>query len=761
MALAEGAAAPGGIVTIGEILAEIMATEVGVGFREPVSLVGPFPSGAPAIFIDQVGKLGFPCGIVSAVGRDDFAWVNVERLRRDGVDVSAIDIDPTYATGSAFVRYRPNGDRDFVYNIRHSACGQTRLTDAAHDLLRRSSHLHVMGSSLASPRIIEETKTAIGIIQGQGGTVSFDPNIRKEILDAPGMRAALHEMLRLCDIFMPSGSELTLLTESTNEGGAIAEILGLGVSAIVIKHGADGASYHDGRENRRVPAFVVTEVDPTGAGDCFGATFITCRLQGRSVSECLRYAAASGALAVTRRGPMEGTASFAELDAFILSQRRGQLPGAPPLAPSGADLLAEFAPARAAGRPFGITSVCSAHPLVIEAALLQALEDGTSALIEATCNQVNHQGGYTGMTPADFAGFVYAIAERVGFPKSRVILGGDHLGPNPWKALPAEEAMAEAELMVSAFLRAGFLKIHLDASMGCAGEPAALPDALVAERAARLAVVAERVAAEVGSRPYYIIGTEVPTPGGALEATPETHVTDPQAPLATYAVHRQRFTEQGLGRMLNRVVALVVQPGVEHGNETVMRYDSAAAADLAAALGHLPGLVFEAHATDYQSAEALAALVRDGFPILKVGPGLTFALREALYGLDEIAAILVPDIDPDADSLPAAMERVMMLNPVHWKSHYHGNAAQLRILRHYSYSDRIRYYWPEPEAVAAVTRLFERLEGVTIPQPLISQYLPRLYERVATGALPPEARRLAVEAVRDVLRIYAAACQPR
>lgn len=764
MALAEGTAEPGGIVTIGEILAEIVATEPGIGFREPVHLVGPFPSGAPAIFIDQVGKLGVPCGIISAVGQDDFAWVNVERLRRDGVDVSAIAVDPTHATGSAFVRYRPNGDRDFVYNIRHAACGETRLTEAALALLARASHLHVMGSSLASPAIVAETRTAIGIIKGQGGTVSFDPNIRKEILDSPGMRGALLEMLSLCDLFMPSGHELTLLTEQKNEGGAIAEILGLGVSAIVIKHGAEGASYHDGRENRRVPAFPVTEVDPTGAGDCFGATFVACRLQGRSVSECLRYAAAAGALAVTRRGPMEGTASFAELDAFILSQRRGQGAGvaemAAPVA-TGAAILAEFAAARAAGHPFGITSVCSAHPLVIEAALLQAREGGTTALIEATCNQVNHQGGYTGMTPADFAAFVHGIAERVGLPRGRIILGGDHLGPNPWKALPAEEAMAEAELMVSAFLRAGFLKIHLDASMGCAGEPAALPDALVAERAARLAVVAERVAAEVGSRPYYVIGTEVPTPGGALEATPETHVTEPEAPIATYAVHRQRFTEQGLGQVLNRVVALVVQPGVEHGNETVMRYSSPAAAELTDALDRLPGLVFEAHATDYQSAEALTALVRDGFPILKVGPGLTFALREAFYGLDEIAAILVPEIDPEAESLPAVMERVMLLNPVHWTSHYHGNAAQLRILRHYSYSDRIRYYWPEPEAQAAVERLFARLDGVVIPEPLISQYLPRFYERVAGGALVPDARLLAVEAVRDVLRVYAAACQQK
>ncbi|MCB8876188.1 D-tagatose-bisphosphate aldolase, class II, non-catalytic subunit [Acidisoma silvae] len=457
---------------------------------------------------------------------------------------------------------------------------------------------------------------------------------------------------------------------------------------------------------------------------------------------------------------MEGTASFAELDAFILSQRRGLVPGAPPLPPSGADILAELAPARAAGQPFGITSVCSANPFVIEAALLQAKEDGTTALIEATCNQVNQYGGYTGMTAADFRDYVYGIAQSVGFPQARIILGGDHLGPNPWKSLPAEAAMAEAEIMVESFLRAGFLKIHLDCSMGCAGEPVALADAVVAERAARLASVAERVAAQVGTKPYYIIGTEVPTPGGALEAIPETEVTDPEAPLATYAVHKQVFSERGLGRMLDRVVALVVQPGVEHGNESVTRYVSDAARDLTGALAHLPGLIFEAHATDYQTADALSDLVRDGFPILKVGPSLTFALREALYGLDEIAAVIAPEIDPAVESLAGAMEQLMMLKPEYWRAHYHGNPAQLRILRHYSYSDRIRYYWPEPEAVTAVARLFARLDGVTIPEPLISQYLPRFYDRVAAGTLPATARGLAVESVRDVLRVYAAACRP-
>lgn len=150
--------------------------------------------------------------------------------------------------------------------------------------------------------------------------------------------------------------------------------------------------------------------------------------------------------------------------------------------------------------PRGIPSICSAHPLVIEAAMLRAHREKAPVLIEATCNQVNQDGGYTGMTPEDFTRFVGAIADRIEFPREKILLGGDHLGPNPWKHLPADEAMAKAEAMITAYAKAGFTKLHLDTSMGCAGEPTALPDATTAARAARLAAVAEDA---VGGRGAY------------------------------------------------------------------------------------------------------------------------------------------------------------------------------------------------------------------------------------------------------------------
>jgi D-tagatose-bisphosphate aldolase class II non-catalytic subunit len=418
--------------------------------------------------------------------------------------------------------------------------------------------------------------------------------------------------------------------------------------------------------------------------------------------------------------------------------------------------LAQLVGDRALPAPRGIVSVCSAHPLVLEAALRRGKAEETAVLIEATCNQVNQDGGYTGMVPADFRRFVESIAGRIGFPLDRLILGGDHLGPNPWKTLPAEQAMARAEAMVAAYVDAGFRKIHLDTSMGCAGEAVALADELTAARAARLARAADDRAAAAGRPPpVYIIGTEVPPPGGGGHVAAQLAITEPAAAERTLAVHRTAFAAAGAADALQRVIGIVVQPGVEFGNANVAIYRPERARRLSRVLERLPGLVFEAHSTDYQPAAALAALVDDGFAILKVGPGLTFALREALYGLDAIAAELAA-IPPD-DLLARTMERVMLESPAHWRSHYAGTPDEQRLLRHFSYSDRIRYYWPDPRAAAAVERLLDRLGARAIPETLISQHLARLYPAVLAGEISPAPRDLCIAAVSMALDPYYAA----
>ena len=197
--------------------------------------------------------------------------------------------------------------------------------------------------------------------------------------------------------------------------------------------------------------------------------------------------------------------------------------------------LLELIARHKSGQAVGLYSVCSAHPLVLEAALRLAQRGSSYALIEATSNQVNQDGGYTGMRPADFVQFVRAIATRVGFPHERVLLGGDHLGPNCWQQLSAEQALRHSERLVEDYVAAGFRKIHLDCSMGCADDPSPLPEAVIASRAARLCAASERAWQQVGGSdaPVYVIGTEVPTPGGATEDLQTLEVTRPEAVAAT------------------------------------------------------------------------------------------------------------------------------------------------------------------------------------------------------------------------------------
>ncbi|WP_285114218.1 D-tagatose-bisphosphate aldolase, class II, non-catalytic subunit [Leifsonia sp. fls2-241-R2A-40a] len=413
-----------------------------------------------------------------------------------------------------------------------------------------------------------------------------------------------------------------------------------------------------------------------------------------------------------------------------------------------------------AGEPVGAYSVCSAHPVVLEAAIAQAAADSSFVLIEATSNQVDQFGGYTGMRPADFRELVYSIADQQGFPRDRIVLGGDHLGPNRWQGLPAEEALAHADALVAAYVEAGYTKIHLDCSMSCSGDPVPLGDELVAERSARLLRVAEQTARSLGieGRQLYVIGTEVPVPGGAHETLAELTPTSPDAARRTLERHREAFAAAGVLDAWPRIIALVVQPGVEFDHLQVIDYRRDRTADLRAVLDDEPGMVFEAHSTDYQLESRLTELVDDHWAILKVGPGLTFAMREALFALAAIEDELVPEAQ--RSHLVGVIEERMLAEPGYWQDYYEGDEDEQRIARRYSYSDRLRYYWPDSEIEAAEAVLYANLSSRTLPLPLIAQFLPDQYDRVRAGELDPHPRSLVTDKIRDALRPYAAATRP-
>ena len=373
------------------------------------------------------------------------------------------------------------------------------------------------------------------------------------------------------------------------------------------------------------------------------------------------------------------------------------------------DALARVIAESRAGRPVAIPSVCSAHPEVLAATLRLAQSLDRAVLIEATSNQVNQEGGYTGLRPAAFIAFVRDIATATGTDPDRILFGGDHLGPQAWRRLPAAEAMARARVLVADYAAAGFVKLHLDCSEGCAGEPAQLDDARTVPRAAALA----QSAAARARDPLFVVGTEVPPPGGARhDAAADLPPTRPAAARATLDAHMAAFRDIG------RIGALVVQPGVEFSPMEVHHLPLARDPGLRDAIAHHPGVVLEAHSTDYQRPAAYPRLAELGFAFQKIGPALTFAWREAVYALDWLAeaagwgpAILRP-----------AMERLMTADPGHWQGHYHG--PDLELQRHFGLADRIRYYWPRPEAQAALAALRDRLAGRRLPVPLLWQAFP-------------------------------------
>ncbi len=417
-------------------------------------------------------------------------------------------------------------------------------------------------------------------------------------------------------------------------------------------------------------------------------------------------------------------------------------------------LLLETVERHRSGEAVGVYSVCSAHPLVIEASVMQVLGEDGYLLVEATSNQVDQFGGYTGMKPLDFRALVLGLAERRGLPGDRVVLGGDHLGPNRWRGLPAEEAMGHAGDLVALYVASGFTKIHLDCSMACTDDTEPLDDEVVAERAATLAARAEREAS--GDEIVYVVGTEVPVPGGAHEALGKLTPTSAGAARATLAAHEEAFRAGGLDGAWERVVALVVQPGVEFDLERVIDYEESATEELRRVLEDRGRLIFEAHSTDYQTRANLAALVRNHWAVLKVGPALTFAMREALFALAAIEDEIVAE--EERSELVSVVDRRMREEPGYWEGYYPGGPEAQRLLRRYSYSDRIRYYWSHPDVEGARKRLFTNLAHQKIPQTLLSQYLPLQYERVRLGRLDCAPEALVFDRVRDTLEDYSAAC---
>ncbi|MGV8138057.1 MAG: class II D-tagatose-bisphosphate aldolase non-catalytic subunit [Mangrovibacterium sp.] len=429
------------------------------------------------------------------------------------------------------------------------------------------------------------------------------------------------------------------------------------------------------------------------------------------------------------------------------------------------DILLETIADNRNGSAKGIYAVCTANADVLEACFKQAKTDETVLLIESTSNQVDQFGGYTGMKPANFIRYINQIAEKTGFPKELILPGGDHLGPNAWQLLPAEKAMTNAKTLIEEYVKEGYLKIHIDASMFCSDDPGdrrkPLSNEIVAERTVALCRVAEETWKKYrpdGQKPVYVIGTEVPVPGGAREEENEVIPTTPEDAAQTIEVIRRSMTTAGLNDAWERVIATVVQPGVEFGDDRVFCYKREKANGLSQKILEYDHLVFEAHSTDYQTETGLKELVEDHFCILKVGPWLTFAYREALFALAAMETEIMGKRNMNLSRLRETLENAMIKEPMYWEKYYQGNKRQRSLKRKYSFSDRLRYYWPMKELYLAKNKLYENLRKNKIPASLLSQFMPVQFHQVSEGSITKDPRELVESHIQTVTGMYSRAC---
>ncbi|MBQ1827201.1 MAG: class II D-tagatose-bisphosphate aldolase, non-catalytic subunit [Erysipelotrichaceae bacterium] len=412
------------------------------------------------------------------------------------------------------------------------------------------------------------------------------------------------------------------------------------------------------------------------------------------------------------------------------------------------------------GRKIGIYSCCSSNELVLKAALLKGLKTGSYVLIESTANQVNQYGGYTGMRPAEFSGYVLQLADQLGLDREKIILGGDHLGPLTFAGYDEDKAMSEASELIRQYVLAGFTKIHVDTSMKLSSDDPdqRLSDEVIISRGIKLIEVAEEAYGKLkeenpsAAHPVYVVGSEVPIPGGAQQIT-EMEVTRPQDFINTVETFRSCLHDRNLDEVWPYICAIVVQPGVEEKDEGCTEYDRCKATELMQAIRQYDSLMFEGHSTDYQTRYKLRELVEDGVGILKVGPALTFAMREAAFALAYAEKVKFRNHEEKQSRFIEVLEEAMKENPGNWKKHYHGTGEEIEYKLLYSFSDRCRYYLPDEKVRASFAKLQDNFsEGV--PLSLLSQFMPRQYTRVREGKLTNRPEDLIIDHIGDVIDEY-------
>lgn len=302
---------------MGEMIVEIMRTEEGVALDRPGLFKGPFPSGAPAIFIDTAARLGYSAGIIGGVGKDDFGKNILDRLKKDGVDCSFVMESDTGATGVAFVTYFSDGSRKFIFHMGNTPAAEAKMP--LREALSGVRFFHVMGCSLLCNKTFAgEILDTMKLAKSLGAKISFDPNIRKELMRDQEVSEIINEVMANTDIFLPGVDELLQITgKSTVEEAAEACFENSELEILVLKNGSRGCSIYTREGRSDIGAYSIEPVDATGAGDCFDGAFICGLLEGKGLTEAARMASAAGALNTMAFGPMEGKISPESVKAMM------------------------------------------------------------------------------------------------------------------------------------------------------------------------------------------------------------------------------------------------------------------------------------------------------------------------------------------------------------------------------------------------------------------------------------------------------------
>jgi len=306
---------------MGNMLVEIMRVNLDEPLSEAGTFVGPFPSGDTPIYIDTVARLGHQTGFIGAVGADDFGRCLLDRFEQDGVDFSCGRVLPEHTTGVAFVAYFGDGSRKFIYHWRHAAAGQLAPDFLEPDYFKRARWLHLTGCNLAVCESAQEACYRALTYLPQGARVSFDPNIRPEVLSVEEIRALCDPVIERADVILPSLGEARMFT-GADDDCAGCRIWARAGKLVVLKQGSLGCRIFQDERDIAVSGFQVEEIDPTGAGDSFCAGITVGLLEGMPIEAMGRFANAVGALAVTKKGPMEGAPTRQQVEALLAQQAR-------------------------------------------------------------------------------------------------------------------------------------------------------------------------------------------------------------------------------------------------------------------------------------------------------------------------------------------------------------------------------------------------------------------------------------------------------